>query len=125
MEPLKIDILTRIRKASRIAPVSKADILAGAEDINETNYALKELFAERMIREEVGSGALSLTPSGISALEQANQIAEENAERKRYQRINYKLAIAQIAVSLFTFVLGVIAEHFWGILALLETLFHK
>lgn len=63
----------------------------------------------------------------LMLLEQAKQIEEEsakNAKAEKQQRFDNKIAIASLFVSAVSFVLGLLAEHFAGLLSLVARLFH-
>jgi hypothetical protein len=75
---------------------------------------------------------LYLTNAGISTLtayrekqslaaQRMEKELQETAENKAQQRFQNKIAVAQVLVPLVTFILGLIAEHFCGII---EFLFH-
>lgn len=78
--------------------------------------------------------SIRLTVKGILALlsteeqlqktaEDAKKIACEEAKQEKQQRFENKIAIANLLIPLVTFVLGVLAEHYVGILNWILSLF--
>lgn len=94
MDDLKFSVLSRIRHATRLSPVRRTELLAGAQDVSGTSRAIKELIASDFVREELGSDALYIQPSGTAALEVeterraaaqvgSSQFAQQLAELRR------------------------------------------
>ena len=69
MDDLKFSVLSRIHQATRLAPVRRTELLSGAQDVPGTSRAIKELISSGFVREELGSDALYIQPSGTAALE--------------------------------------------------------
>lgn len=66
--------------------------------------------------------AWKLTLAGESAISEFEQKREQQAQDERERRFNRKIAIAQVLIPLITFILGLLAEHYVGILAWLCSL---
>ena len=66
---------------------------------------------------------ISIT-EGRLALAAMNQELDEKAERKKQQSFQNKLSVANILVPFVTFFLGVIVEHWSGLVDLVIKLFH-
>ena len=70
-------------------------------------------------REDHGPGRWELTEAGKRVLDvralQMEQTAEQQAKQERQQRFENKISVANVLVPLFTFVLGLIVEHFDGV----------
>lgn len=70
-------------------------------------------------REDHGPGRWELTEGGKRVLDvralQIGQAAEQQAKQERQQRFENKISVANVLVPLFTFVLGLIVEHFDGV----------
>ena len=65
----------------------------------------------------------TLSTKGEDALAAYEQMIKDKAENKRQQRFNNKVAIATVLVPLITFILGLVVEHFSGIMSLFFSLF--
>lgn len=82
-------------------------------------------------RADIHPDLLVLTERGKSELQtcrsvrnQAEEEAKEKAEAKRQQRFQNKLAITQALVPAVTFVIGLLVEHFAGLVQWFVSLFH-
>lgn len=69
-------------------------------------------------------GNVSLEPKAYAALELFEQEAEQHAEAERQQRFDNKISIANVLVPFITFILGLFAERFCGIIAFFSGFFH-
>ena len=67
---------------------------------------------------------ISITDEGRLALAAMNQELDEKAERKKQQSFQNKLSVANILVPFVTFFLGVVVEHWSGLVDLVIRLFH-
>lgn len=67
---------------------------------------------------------ISITDEGRLALAAMNQELDEKAERKKQQSFQNKLSVANILVPFVTFFLGVVVEHWSGLVDLVIKLFH-
>lgn len=67
---------------------------------------------------------ISITDEGRLALAAMNQELDEKAERKKQQSFQNKLSVANILVPFVTFFLGVMVEHWSGLVDLVIKLFH-
>ena len=65
----------------------------------------------------------SITPLGLAALERFEHCREKDAKQERQQRFQNKISIASVLVPLVTFFLGILVEHFAGIVAFVLSLF--
>lgn len=66
----------------------------------------------------------SLTPKGEDALAEFEKCCQNEAKAERQQRFENKISVASVLVPLITFVLGLIIEHYAGIVGLLLSMFH-
>ena len=66
---------------------------------------------------------VALSPAGEDAILEFEQRCDEQAQKERQQRFDNKIAIASILVPLITFILGLVVEHFAGIMSLFLSLF--
>ena len=67
---------------------------------------------------------ISITDEGRLALAAMKQELDEKAERKKQQSFQNKLSVANILVPFVTFFLGVMVEHWSGLVDLVIKLFH-
>lgn len=67
---------------------------------------------------------ISITDEGRLALAAMNQELDEKAECKKQQSFQNKLSVANILVPFVTFFLGVMVEHWSGLVDLVIKLFH-
>lgn len=61
---------------------------------------------------------LRITALGEDALAEFEQSAKKKAEDKSQQRFQNKISVALVLVPLITFILGLLVEHFAGIIGL-------
>ena len=61
--------------------------------------------------------AWELTMDGKVALEEFEEAREKQAKAERQQRFENKISVASVLVPCITFVLGLLVEHFSGIVA--------
>lgn len=67
--------------------------------------------------------AWKLTLAGESALSEFEQEREQHAQNERERRFNRKIAIAQVLIPLITFLLGLLVEHYAGIVSAIVSAF--
>lgn len=65
----------------------------------------------------------ALTIDGEDALLDFENMRQEKSDEKRQQRFENKISILQLLVPLVTFILGLIVEHFSGIIGIVFQLF--
>lgn len=68
-------------------------------------------------------GSVFISDDGRLRLRHLQHEAEEQAKQERQQRFDNKIAVANILVPLITFVLGILVEHYAGILSWILSLF--
>ena len=66
---------------------------------------------------------VTIEPAGLAALSSFEKSREEQAKNERQQRFQNKIAVATVLVPAITFVLGLVVEHFAGIMSLFLSLF--
>lgn len=64
-----------------------------------------------------------LTSSGLDALSEFEDVGRQHTQNERDRRFNRKIAIAQVLVPFITFLLGLIVEHFAGLISWIASLF--
>ena len=65
----------------------------------------------------------SITSLGEDALSEFEQKREQHAQGERERRFNRKISIAQMLVPLITFLLGLLVEHYAGIVSAIVSAF--
>lgn len=65
-----------------------------------------------------------LKPKGLARYLELEKERQEHAKDERQQAFENKVSVANVAVPLFTFVAGVVAEHWGGIVDFIFGLFH-
>ena len=64
-----------------------------------------------------------ITIEGRVALSEFEQRANEKAERKSQQRFENQISVLHVLVTLVIFILGLVIEHYAGLISLLSQLF--
>ena len=64
-----------------------------------------------------------ITPCGDDALAEFEYVHNKDTQEERRQRLDRKVEILGILISLITFILGLLAEHFVGITDWISSLF--
>lgn len=97
MDDLKFSVLSRIQEA----PTPRAELLAD----ESTSKAVKELLGAGFIRQPTGTDSYEITNPGIAALE-----AEESRRRtERINKINNRIAVATLAVTVISLLLQLLS----------------
>ena len=88
-----------------------------------TEYRVEELKEQGLLRWEYVSYNGNLLPGyfvsdkGKAALEAMKEVRRKEAEDKRQQRFPNQISVAQVLVPLVTFVLGLVVEHYAGLVS--------
>ena len=90
----------------------------------EAFHAIQELAAMGYIQRYSHLTIARLTPSGAIAYEEAKDEREKQAEEKKQQRFDNKMAIASVLISLISFFSGVIVESQIDLVDWVLSLFH-
>lgn len=61
----------------------------------------------------------AITPAGLAALQVFEEVAKQHAEDERQRRFQNKISVLNVLVPLATFFLGLLVEHYAGLVALL------
>ena len=134
MNNMKYEILLHVHAATTLNPARRSDFQKDTTHIVEYKICIKELIAAGYLSETIGSDVLSITTRGVEALEaeqerrekelqESEKEANENAKKERQQRFDNKVAIANLLVPIITFILGIFAEHYVGIVAFITGFF--
>lgn len=65
-----------------------------------------------------------ISQAGLDALLEFEKCRQQEAKAERQQRFDNKVSVASVLVPLITFILGLIIEHYAGIVGLLLSMFH-
>lgn len=74
---------------------------------------------------QIYAHSYKLTPSGEDALSEFEYIRNKKAADERQKRFSNKLAVLGIAVSLANFILGLLVEHFSGVVELIVSFLQR
>ncbi len=128
------DLLTKIREMGMCEASSlSADELERAEYLTEQGLLEEERYNPRSIggMDEgiyiapmfITDSRYKLSPVGADALCAFEQEHQEKAKAERQQRFENKVSVASVLVPLITFFLGLIVEHYAGVVELVVSLF--
>lgn len=118
-----------------VALMNQAVSLSGL-DFLQTKALLKTMRGQRLISGDFSAGSyvqleqpgaelfLSLQKEAKERLQLAEKEAEQAAKDARQQRFDNKISIATLLVNLVFFIVGLVAEHFIGIVRFFASLFH-
>ena len=67
--------------------------------------------------------AWSITPAGEAALFEFEQAVQNKAEQERQQRFQNKISVLQVLIPFITFFLGLVVEHYSGLVSFLVGFF--
>ena len=70
-------------------------------------------------------GTYTISDQGRASLLELQQKRHEQAENKREHRVQKQLSIAQVLVPLVVFVLGLVVEHYAGLVSALSEFFRQ
>lgn len=73
---------------------------------------------------QVFDNCWSITPQGRMALTAYEKAMQHDADEKRQNRITNYFSAINIGISVLSFVLGLLADHYFGIVAFVESLLH-
>ena len=76
-------------------------------------------------RVDKGADWFELTQKGCATLSEVKEKATDKAEQKAHNRTQTQLAIANVLVSFVSFALGLVVEHYAGLVAFLSQLFGR
>lgn len=98
------------------------DLVDGS--INEIHKTINYLVKAGFIKQITGSTKYKLTsPDGVNAYKQLKKEREQDTKNERQQRFDNKISIASLLIQLITFILGLLVEHYTGLVAYFIQLF--
>lgn len=66
-----------------------------------------------------------ISQKGLAVLQQLQEEAEQKAKDERQKRFDNKISVLNVVVPLLTFILGILLEHFSGIITKLISMFQS
>lgn len=105
-------------------------------DVLQAKVLLKTMRGQSLISGDFSAGSfvqleqpgaelfLSLQKEAKERLQLAEKEAEQAAKNERQQRFDNKISVAMLLVNLVFFIVGLVAEHFIGIVRFFASLFH-
>ena len=124
MTDLKFALLEKLYHTAPTHPLSDIDLLNSHFDAyTRIDAAVEDLKEQGYVVGRIGSRSLSLTSAGRIAYETAKEEREKQAKNERQQRFDNKISVASVLIPCITFVLGLIIEHFSGIVEWIISLF--
>lgn len=106
-------------------PISAKEMTDEISYFKEIGYIAPDEFGFCEKRNEFFSLAVSykLTPRGEDALAEFEYVHNKDTKEERRQSLDRKMQILNITIPLVTFVAGLLAEHFSGIVSWVISLF--
>ena len=123
---LQYEILSRLSSQCGSLDLNDFQLETGesAADIEAAARGLWHHVPQLVTVSGMKADTISITDEGRLALAAMNQELDEKAERKKQQSFQNKLSVANILVPFVTFFLGVMVEHWSGLVDLAIKLFH-
>lgn len=123
---LQYEILSRLSSQCGSLDLNDFQLETGesATDIEAAARGLWHHVPQLVTVSGMKADTISITDEGRLALAAMNQELDEKAERKKQQSFQNKLSVANILVPFVTFFLGVMVEHWSGLVDLVIKLFH-
>jgi len=123
---LQYEILSRLSSQCGSLNLNDFQLETGesATDIEAAARGLWHHVPQLVTVSGMKADTISITDEGRLALAAMNQELYEKAERKKQQSFQNKLSVANILVPFVTFFLGVMVEHWSGLVDLAIKLFH-
>ena len=105
--------------------VDSSDLTSAFSDVaHDFKLARSNLFRSGYIIQDMDLEKIYITSKGYARLSELEKIRAQNAERKKQQAFQNKVSIANVLVPLVTFILGMLTEHWSGVVSWLLSLFH-
>ena len=131
MNAMKYEILTIVHNSTSMYPVHRTDLLTDPSVINQRDKCINELITSGYLSQPVCSDILRITAKGVEALEAererlrlSEEEARKDAKQEKQQRFENKVSVANLLVPLITYILGILTEHYAGIMDFITNLFH-
>lgn len=109
-----LDCISRHQNALKIEDL-RAELKA---DAGQLRAVLRNMTEDGLVLQRLSTDAYAITNKGIEALGTLEEMTHKEAEAKARQRFQDKVSIAGVLVPAIAFVLGVLVEHYTGILRL-------
>lgn len=114
-----------IKFRGKSIPISAKEMTDEISYFKEMNYIAPDEFGFFEEKSKFVSFATSykLTPRGDDALAEFEYVHNKDTQEERRQRLDRKVEILGISISLITFIAGLFVEHFSGVMEWLMSLF--
>ena len=73
---------------------------------------------------QIFDSAYRITETGMDELRAFEKKSDEDAKQEKQRRFGNKLSVLNLLIPLITFIIGLLCEHYAGIVAFLTDLFH-
>lgn len=120
--------LEALKLLATLSGKSFDDMLSAAESSGHATMDVKLRF-QSMYTKDYLTGAfqfgvpVNITIKGLERLEQLEQEAIDKAKQEKQQSFQNKVSVAAVLVPLITFILGVVIEHYAGLISLVGKIF--
>ena len=109
-----------------LLPFRGAEPYCGELDARQQHLAEQKLIESTIVKSKAISGVLQfyetgwiITVAGQDALSAYEKKSAQDTESKRQQRFQNKVSVASVLVPFITFILGLVVEHYSGLISLL------
>ncbi len=123
MTDLKFAILEHLYKSGRSDEFRNL-YTVNPNDTDAVFYAIQEFASMQLLKIAPNYDWVFLTPLGATAYEEEKEARQKNAQNKKQQRFDNKIAIASVFISLISFFSGVIVESQIDLFDWIISLFH-
>lgn len=106
MTNAKYKILLRIYESTVTKPIYRKDFYGQAKSIHQNKKIIDELVDANLVREDIGSNRLTVTISGVTALEQDIERREDIHRISIQFWISAIFSLAALAVSITALILN-------------------
>lgn len=105
--------------------IDSRDLASEFGDVErDFKLARSNLFRSGYITQGMDWEKIYITSKGYARLSELEKIRAQDAERKKQQAFQNKVSIANVLVPLVTFILGMLTEHWSGVVNWVFSLFH-
>ena len=120
---LEYEILKMLMDAG--GHIDSRDLASEFGDVErDFKLARSNLFRSGYITQGMDWEKIYITSKGYARLSELEKIRAQDAERKKQQAFQNKVSIANVLVPLVTFILGMLTEHWSGVVNWVFSLFH-
>lgn len=101
--------------------------LHGYDDVDSEGRSVLLFLSEQKYccTKQLSDPVYWITQKGLAALQEIDDKAEQKSKDERQQRFENKVSVLSVLIPFVTFILGILVEHFSGVLGLIIALFHS